>query len=114
MPDEGKRRGNMETGAFSRSWFSTLIYYSMLVWTILCFIGTWVIIFKYGILLKGLAALAMTFFFAAAFWVIPLAGLILLSLYITPREESPPAVMFKELIRKGVEGSMFVKGGEVR
>jgi hypothetical protein len=95
----------MGTGALSRSRFSNLVYYSMLVWTILCFVGTWVIILKYGILLKGLAALAMTFFFAAALWMIPLSGLILLSLYITPRDESPPAVMFKELIRKGMSSN---------
>jgi hypothetical protein len=94
----------MGTGAL-RSRFSSFVYYSMLVWTILCFIGTWVVILKYGILLKGLAALAMTFFFAAALWMIPLSGLILLSLYIAPREESPPAVMFKELIRKGMSSS---------
>jgi hypothetical protein len=43
-----------------------------------------------------------TFFFAATFWIIPLTGLMLLSLYVTPTRESPPSVMFKELIRKGM------------
>ncbi len=80
----------METRVLSRSWFSTMIYYSMLVWTILCFIGTWVVILKYGILLKGLAAITMTFFFAATLWIVPLTGLILLSICITLPEGSLP------------------------
>lgn len=92
----------METRVFSKSWFSLIISYSILVWTIICIIGTWFIILKYGVLLKGLIAVVTTFFFAAAIWVIPLTGLILLSLYVTPPEESPPSVMFKELIRKGM------------
>jgi len=92
----------METRVFSKSWFSFIISYLILGWTVICIIGTWFIILKYGILLKGLIAVVTTFFFAAAIWVIPLTGLILLSLFVTPPEESPPSVMFKELIRKGM------------
>jgi hypothetical protein len=92
----------METRELSKSWFSPIISYSMLAWTIICFIGTWFIILKYGILLKGLIAITTTFFFAAIIWGVPLTGLVLLSLYVTPSEESPPSIMFKELIRKGL------------
>ncbi len=74
----------------------------MLVWTIICFIGTWFVIVKYGILLEGLIAIMTTFIFAATFWIIPLTGLILLSLYVTHSGKSPPSVTFKELIRKGM------------
>jgi len=95
----------METRVFSKHWFSPIISYSILSWTILCFIGTWFVILKYGILLEGLIAIMTTFFFAATLWVIPLTGLILLSLYVTPSKESPPSVMFKELIRKGMKGN---------
>jgi hypothetical protein len=91
----------METRVFSKGWFSPIISYSILSWTIICFLGTWFVILKYGILLEGLIAIMTTFFFAATLWIIPLTGLILLSLYVTPSEESPPSVMFKELIRKG-------------
>ncbi len=94
----------METRTFRKSWFSQVISYSILSWTIICFIGTWFIILKYGILLEGLIAIMTTFFFAATIWVIPVTGLIVLSLYVTPSEGSPP-VMFKELIRKGMERS---------
>jgi len=92
----------METRVFSKGWFSLIISYSILVWTIICIIGTWFIILKYGILLKGLIAVVTTFFFTAIIWVIPLTGLILLSLYVTPPEESRPSVRFKELLRKGM------------
>jgi hypothetical protein len=56
-------------------------------------------------LLEGLIAIMTTFFFSATLWVIPLTGFILLSLYVTPSKESPPSVMFKELIRKGMTRS---------
>ncbi len=78
----------------------------MLVWTAICFIGTWVVIIKYDILWKGLIALVITFFFAAAIWAIPFAGLILLSLYVTSPEEPLPCVMFKDMIRKGLRQSL--------
>jgi glucan phosphoethanolaminetransferase (alkaline phosphatase superfamily) len=92
----------MGTSVLRKSWFSPIISYSMLSWTILCFVGTWFIILRYGILLEGLIAVVITFFFAATVWVIPLTGLILLSLFVTPSEESRPFVMFKELIQKGM------------
>lgn len=95
----------METRPFSKSWFSTIVYYSTLAWTIFCIIGTWFIILKYGILLKGLIATVVTFFFAAAIWMIPFLGLILLSLYVAPPEESPSFVTFKELIKRGMRRS---------
>jgi hypothetical protein len=95
----------METRELSKGWFSPIISYSILSWTIICFIGTWFVILKYGILLKGLIAIMTTFFFAAFIWVIPLTGLILLSLYVTHSGESPPSVTFKELIRKGTRRS---------
>ena len=74
----------MEARAFSKGWFSSIISYSILFWTIICFVGTWFIILKHGILLEGLIAVMTTFLFAATLWVIPLTGLILLSLYLTP------------------------------
>ena len=95
----------METRVFSKGWFSPIISYSILSWTIICFIGTWFVILKYGILLEGLIAMITTFFFAATVWIIPLTGLILLSLYVTPSKESRPSIMFKELIRKGTRRS---------
>ncbi len=82
----------MEARAFSRSWFSPIISYSILSWTIICFVGTWFIILKYGILLRGLIAIMTTFFFAATVWVIPLTGLILLSLYVTPSKKPSSSV----------------------
>lgn len=95
----------MEARVFSKSWFSSIISYSILFWTVICFIGTWFVILKYGILMEGLIAIMTTFFFAATLWVIPLTGLIILSFYVTPSEGSPPPVTFKELIRKGMDGS---------
>jgi hypothetical protein len=95
----------METRVFRKGWFSATISYLILSWTVLCFLGTWFVILRYGILLEGLIAVVITFFFAATVWVIPLTGLILLSLFVTPSEETRPFVMFKELIQKGMEGS---------
>ncbi len=74
----------METGAFRKSWFSQVVSYSILSWTIICFIGTWFIILNYGILLEGLIAVMTTFFFAGVIWIVPLTGLILLSLWLAP------------------------------
>jgi hypothetical protein len=92
----------METRVFSKSWFSFIISYSILGWTVICIVGTWFIILKYGILLKGLIAVVTTFFFAAAIWGIPLTGFILLSLWVTPEEDNPSYVLFKEMIKKGM------------
>ncbi len=83
-----------------------MIHYAMIGWTIICFVGTWFIILRYGILLEGLIAIVVTLFFAAAIWMVPLIGLIVLSLYVTPSEESPPCVAFKELIKKGLRKSL--------
>ena len=81
----------MEKRVLRKGWFPTIISYSILSWTILCFVGTWFVILKYGILREGLIAIVITFFFAATFWVIPLIGLIILSLFVPPSEESRPS-----------------------
>ena len=78
----------MEKRTFRKSWFSQVISYSILSWTIICFVGTWFVILNYGILLNGLIAIMTTFFFAAVIWVIPLIGLVLLSLWAVPSRES--------------------------
>ena len=80
----------MEKRELRKSPFSPVISYSIFFWTILCFGGTWFIILKYGILLEGFIAVATTFFFAATAWVIPLTGLILLSLFVGPSGKSRP------------------------
>jgi hypothetical protein len=96
----------MGTKLFSKVWFSTVIHYSTLAWTIFCIIGTWFIILKYGILLKGLFGVLLTFFFAAFIWAIPFTALILLSLFVTPSEDPPPSVEFKDLIKRGMRRSL--------
>ncbi len=96
----------MGTRLFSKVWFSTVVHYSTLAWTIFCIIGTWFIILKYGILLKGLFAVILTFFFAAFIWAIPFTMLILLSLFVTPPEEGHPSVPFKDLIKRGMRRSL--------
>ncbi|PIV24044.1 MAG: hypothetical protein COZ69_02610 [Deltaproteobacteria bacterium CG_4_8_14_3_um_filter_45_9] len=95
----------MEARLFSKSWFSSIISCSMLVWTIICFIGTWFVIIKYEILFKGFIALVVTFLFAAVIWTLLLGGLILLSLFVTPTEGQLSFIMFKDLIKKGMERS---------
>ena len=95
----------METRAFGKSRFSSLINYAILIWTVICFIGTWLIILKYGVLWRGLIGVVVTFFFAAAIWAIPVAGLILLSLYATPPQEPSRLVMFQDMIRKRMKQS---------
>ncbi len=77
----------MEATGLGRSRFSPLIVYSIVVWTILCFMGTWFIILGYGILRGGLVATLVTFFFAAVIWAIPVAGLALLYLYAIPAKK---------------------------
>ncbi len=74
----------MEATGIGRSRLSPLIVYSILVWTVLCIMGTWFIILGYGLLKGGLVATLVTFFFAAVIWVIPFAGLALLYLYAIP------------------------------
>jgi len=92
----------MDAKLLSRSRLSTLVYFLMLFWSVTCFVGTWFIIIKYRILFNGFAALVMTFLFGALIWVVPLGGLVILSLYVTPTEGPPSYVMFKELVKKGV------------
>jgi hypothetical protein len=92
----------MGTRFFGKIWFSTLVDYLTLAWTIFCVVGTWFIILKYGIILKGLFAVILTFFFAAFIWTIPFAVLIVLSLVANPSEGASPSVSFKDLIKKGM------------
>ncbi len=74
----------METRVFDRQWFSPVILYSILVWTVICFIGTWLVILGYGILMNGLIATMVTFLFAAVIWIIPFVGLVFFYLYMIP------------------------------
>ncbi len=74
----------METRTFRKSWFWQVISYSVLSWTIICFIGTWFIILNYGILLDGLVAVMTTFLFAGVIWLVPVSGLLLVSLWLDP------------------------------
>jgi len=92
----------MRTRGFTKDWLSVVIYYSMLVWTIVCFVGTWIVIFRYGILFKGLISIVATLFFGFLIWVIPFLGFLISDLFLAPPEKPP----------KG-EGSFspFSKGG---
>ncbi len=92
----------MEPRLFSRGWFKNIISYSIIAWTIFCFIVAWFVIFKYDVLRGGSIETVMTFLFAATIWSILFAGLIFLSLCLTPSEEPPYYVMFKDLIKKGM------------
>ena len=104
-PHSRRKEVKMETRLFCKRWISPVISCSMLMWTAICFIGSWVVIIKYDILWKGFIAMVMTFFFAAGIWAIPFAGLTLLSLYVAPPKEQPYYAMFKDLIRKGMRRS---------
>ncbi len=90
----------------NKIWFSTVVHYSTLAWTIFCVIGTWFVILKYGIILKGLLAVILTFFFAAFIWAVPFTILIVISFFVTPSEEPPPSVPFKDLIKRGMRRSL--------
>lgn len=79
-----KEEEKMETSAFRKSSFWQVISYSVLSWTIICFIGTWFIILNYGIILEGLVAVITTFIFAGVIWIVPVSGLVLLSLLLDP------------------------------
>ncbi len=74
----------METRAFGKSRFWHVISYSVLFWTIICFIGTWFVILNYGIILEGLVALITTFIFAGVIWIVPVSGAVLISLLLDP------------------------------
>lgn len=92
----------MEAGVSNRSWFSPVILYSILVWSITCFIGTCFVILQYGIFLSGFIAVAMTFFFALLIWAVPFAGFLISDLCLSPGDP-PRFVMFKDLIRKAIK-----------
>ena len=96
----------MEAKLFGKVWFSTLIHYSTLAWTIFCIIGAWFVILKHGILSHGLFAVILTFFFAVLIWSVPFTALILLSLFVAQSEESPPSVTFRDLIKRGMRRSL--------
>lgn len=67
----------METRFFNKSLLSSIIFSSILVWTMICFMGTLLIILEYEILTMGLIATVVTFFFATVAWAIPIAVLAL-------------------------------------
>jgi hypothetical protein len=98
----------MSTGAFSNHRVSTVVHFLMLLWTFACFIGTWFIIIQYKILFEGFIAMVMTFFFGAFIWMIPLGGLIILSLFVSPKEEEPQYVTFRDLIKKGMKSQKSI------
>lgn len=78
----------MEARAFRKSRFWQVISYSVLFWTIICFIGTWFVILNYGILPEGLIAVITTFIFAGVIWIVPVSGLILFSMLFDPTQNS--------------------------
>ncbi len=87
----------------SRNFFSPIVHFSTVVWTLLCIVGTWFVILKYGILLNGLIAVALTFVFAALIWAGPFLVLLILSLYVEPADARGPVTSFQELIRRGLK-----------
>ncbi len=86
----------------SKSRMSSIAYYSTLVWTFFCFVGTWFIFLKFGVLHNGLIAIVLILLFAFVIWSIPFLGLILLSFYVAPAEETPPTVTFRDLLKKAL------------
>jgi hypothetical protein len=98
----------MGTRISLKNWLLPVISYSMLVWTIICFIGTWIVILRYGILFKGFISIVVTLFFGALIWVVPFVGFLISDLFLSPPGE-PPAVKFKDLIRKGLKETKEVK-----
>ncbi len=80
----------MEPRPLTRSLLSPVLFYTILVWTAFCTIGTWFIILKYGIILKGLIAVITTLFFGIVIWAIPFSGLVLFYLAVMPTAEPAP------------------------
>jgi len=80
----------MEMRPMSKSFFPPILFYSILAWTIICFIGTWFVILGYGILQDGLIPTAVTLFFAAIIWAVPFSAMVLFYLYVTPVEKTSP------------------------
>ena len=72
----------------SRTSLSPIVYYAMIAWTIVSFVGTWSVILGYGILQNGLIPTVVTFCFAAVIWAVPFAAMALFYLYITPLEKT--------------------------
>jgi hypothetical protein len=68
----------------NRSSLSPIVYYSIIAWTIVCFVGTWSVILGYGILQNGFIPTVVTFCFALVIWAVPFAGMVLFYLYVTP------------------------------
>ncbi len=82
----------MEPRPLTRSLLSPVLFYTILVWTVFCTIGTWFIILHYGIILKGLIAVMTTLFFGIVIWAIPFSGLVLLYLAINPSAQQAPEI----------------------
>jgi len=99
----------METRIFKKSWLSPVIFYTILAWTMVCFIGTWFVILQYGIFLEGFIATVMTLFFATMIWAIPFTGLLISDLCFTSGEKPSDSMMFKDLIRKRMREMEEVK-----
>jgi hypothetical protein len=106
--DVRREENKMGTRISLKNWFLPIISYSMLAWTIICFIGTWIVILRYGILFKGFISIVVTLFFGALIWVVPFVGFLISDLFLSPPGK-PPAVKFKDLIRKGLEETEEVK-----
>jgi len=79
-----KKEGKMESRPLTKNLLSPILFYTILAWTALCVMGTWFIILKYGILMKGFIAAVTTLFFGTVIWAIPFSGLVLFYLYIRP------------------------------
>ena len=79
----------MEKEMLTEVGISSIILYSILAWTIICFFGTWFVILGYGIFLKGLIATVMTFFFAIAIWAVPLMAMLISDLLFDPSGKIP-------------------------
>ncbi len=94
----------MEKRGPKRSLASPIIRCAILIWTILCFLGTIYFILRYGILLQGLVATVVTLLFATIIWIFPFLGLALVYFYFTPTDRAP-AVMFQDLLREGIRRS---------
>jgi hypothetical protein len=80
----------MVSRLLTRSLLSPILFYTILAWTTLCAMGTWFIILKYGILMKGFIATVTTLFFGTVIWAIPFSCLVLFYLYIMPVGKTSP------------------------
>ena len=87
-----KKEGKMEPRPLTRNFLSPVLFYTILVWTAFCTIGTWFIILNYGIIQNGLIAVITTLFFGIVIWAIPFSGLVLLYLSIIPSAQQTPGI----------------------